>query len=431
MADLNLITYTGSLVTPQHDALMNNAELVANGMFYGGEITAKDSTTLHITQGIGHVYGREFEITTQDIAVGLAPSGELLGRVYIHIDLSNTSNPAQLLVVTGSELPDLEDNPDININNGSSDMELCTFIVNTTTIGGIVETVNRNLSVHDLTRINGALHIDEEKQRHLVISGTDEDYAVIDLHDENEEYQTGLRLAKNEIGNTYLVSDSRHLYIGTDRTDNTKQDGTSTESVVYMRTDKNAQKDVIRAYGGNNDGIGVMICGGGTTIIGAGESAYQIRNNNIENSADGGVEALILAADTEVNIFSNCNDINNRQRMVLNTNGNLWIPDNLVFNRNNSAIYLKEYLKDMIIARDFSISNVSVTKDSGKTVSIPMTIPNGYKYVCVVEVITTGFVAHTAYQSRSGNNLSVYLHGLANGSGTVRATVLFIRNVLG
>lgn len=141
MANINLITYSGSLVTPQCDALMNDAELSNNGMFFGGEVSASSADTLEISHGFGVIYGREFEIMAQSITVQLATSGTLLGRVYINLDLNNQSQPIDLLYVTGASLPELVDNPNINQSSGSTQMEIATFTVDTSSVSNVVNTV--------------------------------------------------------------------------------------------------------------------------------------------------------------------------------------------------------------------------------------------------------------------------------------------------
>jgi hypothetical protein len=89
---------------------------------------------------MGVVYGREFEIVDSDIPVSLSSSGTLLGQLYVHIDLANTSEPAQLLADTGNSLTPLVDDPTINITTGSTDYQLATFNVSTATISDLVTT---------------------------------------------------------------------------------------------------------------------------------------------------------------------------------------------------------------------------------------------------------------------------------------------------
>lgn len=131
--EISLVTYNESLVTPKHDAVIHDMA-VENGILYGCKITVKDATTLHMTAGMGIVYGRQFELYESDITVPLADTA-ISGRLYVHVDLGNVDEPVQLLVETGASLGNLVDNPNINVENSATDMELATFEVTTETIG--------------------------------------------------------------------------------------------------------------------------------------------------------------------------------------------------------------------------------------------------------------------------------------------------------
>lgn len=140
MATIDLITYDQKMVTPKDDALIHQFG-ISNGVLYGCDVTLADSNTLHITGGQGVIYGRQWEITEGDITVALPASGSLKGRLYVKIDLSNTTNPIELLVQTDVTLPDLTDDDQINVNNSVSELELYTFDVSSLTISNLVKTV--------------------------------------------------------------------------------------------------------------------------------------------------------------------------------------------------------------------------------------------------------------------------------------------------
>lgn len=156
--EIKLVTYANSEVTPQNDAVLTNLEIASNGVIFGCNVTIKNASTLHINAGMGVVYGREFEIVDSDIPVSLSSSGTLLGQLYVHIDLANTSEPAQLLVDTGNSLTPLVDDPTINITTGSTDYQLATFTVDTSTLANLTETfsiVQNPTSVIGNTDISG------------------------------------------------------------------------------------------------------------------------------------------------------------------------------------------------------------------------------------------------------------------------------------
>lgn len=137
MNNISLVTFAAQTVTPQDDALVYESALGAGGIIYGGEVTAKNANTLHMNAGHGVICGRKFTIFDSDIPVTLSSSGDLLGRLYIHLDLSNASDPIEVLVETGQTLSPLVQDEDVNIVNGIYDMNIASFNVSTSAISGL------------------------------------------------------------------------------------------------------------------------------------------------------------------------------------------------------------------------------------------------------------------------------------------------------
>ena len=127
-------------VTPQNDALIYQCAVPMNGLFSGGTVTLSSANVLHVAAGFGIIGGRFFEILESDIAVQLSTSGTLLGRLYVHLSLTNADDPITIETYTGASLPALEGDPNLNITNGNFDLELCTFNINELTISDIVMT---------------------------------------------------------------------------------------------------------------------------------------------------------------------------------------------------------------------------------------------------------------------------------------------------
>lgn len=139
MADnIKLVTYAGSTVTPQDDALVYESAISQSGIIYGAEITLKNVNTLHINAGHGIVCGRKFTIVDSDIAVQLTTGATSRGRLYLHLDLSNTTNPLQILTEIGSTLTDPIQQEDVNINNGVYEFNLVTFDVDAQAVSNVV-----------------------------------------------------------------------------------------------------------------------------------------------------------------------------------------------------------------------------------------------------------------------------------------------------
>ena len=136
---INLVTYANQTVTPTNDAIIYEKAIDQNGIFYGCNVTVS-SNNVNITGGYGIICGREFTIQSESIAVTLAPSGTLLGRLYVRLDLADADNPIQLLTATGNSLPALEQDADVNFTNGAYEMELATFTVGVSALSDVVET---------------------------------------------------------------------------------------------------------------------------------------------------------------------------------------------------------------------------------------------------------------------------------------------------
>ena len=149
---ISLVTFAGQTVTPQDDALIYEAALLGSGLIYGGTVTLASANTLHIAAGHGALGGRKFTIEETDIPVALTPSGTLLGRVYIHMDLGDVDEPIAFMVETAESLTPCVQDPDINIVNGVYEINLATFDVDTSTISNldnvapVIESLNNALT---------------------------------------------------------------------------------------------------------------------------------------------------------------------------------------------------------------------------------------------------------------------------------------------
>ena len=136
---IQLVTYASQTVTPTNDAIIYERAIDQNGIFYGCNVTVT-SNNVNITGGYGIICGREFVIQSESIAVTLAPSGTLAGRLYVRLDLADADNPIQLLTATGNTLPALTQDADVNYTNGTYEMELATFDVGVSSLSNCVET---------------------------------------------------------------------------------------------------------------------------------------------------------------------------------------------------------------------------------------------------------------------------------------------------
>lgn len=180
--EISLVTASGRTVTPKDDGIIYEVFSPGDGIIYGGAVTIKDSSTLHITAGHGIVCGRKFTIDDSDIPVALSGSGSLLGRLYIHLDLADAADPITLLVETGATLTPVVQDADVNINNGVYEINIATFDVDTVTISNLATIAPIVKSITDLltgtiTAGNTSLTLTDDRIR---------SDSIIDIYFENK-----------------------------------------------------------------------------------------------------------------------------------------------------------------------------------------------------------------------------------------------------
>ena len=130
-----LKTFKGGNVTPQDDAIIHQTVFPGAGVFKGCEVEVARSNVLHVSQGFGMIQGRFFEMYETEVSVQLEETeGTKQGRLYLHMDLSNTDEPLQVLTEAGEELSQLSSDNNVNYNNTTYDLELATFTVTSTEV---------------------------------------------------------------------------------------------------------------------------------------------------------------------------------------------------------------------------------------------------------------------------------------------------------
>lgn len=201
---IQLVTYANQTVTPTNDAIIYEKAIDQNGIFYGCNVTVT-SNNVNITGGYGIICGREFVISSESIAVTLAPSGTLDGRLYVRLDLADADAPIQLLTATGNTLPPLEQDSDVNYTNGTYEMELATFTVGVSALSDVVETFDTIIGTKDFFKIRTA-----------TITSTTSSYGAIDVHSVVENTSAILYAyctSSNYIVTPFLYKDSQNNWL--------------------------------------------------------------------------------------------------------------------------------------------------------------------------------------------------------------------------
>ena len=151
--EIKLITFADSEVSATDDAYVYETATGDGGVINGCAVTIKNASQLHITGGNGILCGRKFTVYDSDINVTLSSSGTLLGRLYIHMDLSNASTPIQLMVETGASLTPVVQDNDVNATNGIFEVNLATFNVSTSTISDLADVAPKASPINVLSTV--------------------------------------------------------------------------------------------------------------------------------------------------------------------------------------------------------------------------------------------------------------------------------------
>lgn len=127
---ITLYQVDGGLVPPVADArLYEMLSGSAVGIVQGCEITSLGGNQLQITSGWGVCLGRVFQIEQETINATVSTSGEVSGRLFIAIDVSNSEAPIVFQTQAQSPLPPLTQE-DINGSGTIYQIELARYTIN-------------------------------------------------------------------------------------------------------------------------------------------------------------------------------------------------------------------------------------------------------------------------------------------------------------
>lgn len=147
---INILTYYGKEIRAQIDAILYN-KLTTDGAIYGIDVTKAqtDANVITVAGGYGIIQGRIFEIDEEQIVVPLATTTGTNGQLIIHMDLSNTETPIEILVDT--TMRELTQERNVNITNGIYEIQLATFTVDTQAVSDVVRTVETATGAGDVS----------------------------------------------------------------------------------------------------------------------------------------------------------------------------------------------------------------------------------------------------------------------------------------
>ena len=128
------------------------------------------SKKIHVGAAIGFIKGTEVIIEAEDIAVNLSDSGTKNGRLKIVMDLADTETPIKFESEVAASFPALEQDANINYDNGRYEVVFATYKTTETTISSVtlvmptmqsvkakIQGINQSLNNSKKTYINLAL----------------------------------------------------------------------------------------------------------------------------------------------------------------------------------------------------------------------------------------------------------------------------------
>lgn len=173
---ISMKRYNDTIITPKDDRILFDQIFDDYGLIYGGSATMAASNKIHVGAARGFIKGTEVIIEAEDIAVNLSDSGTKNGRLKIVMDLADTETPIKFESEVAASFPALEQDANINYDNGRYEVVFATYKTTETTISSVTLVMPTMQSVkakiqginQSLTNIN--IYVGKDKKLHFVDS---------------------------------------------------------------------------------------------------------------------------------------------------------------------------------------------------------------------------------------------------------------------
>lgn len=134
---ISMKRYNDTIITPKDDRILFDQIFDDYGLIYGGSATMASSNKIHVGAARGFIKGTEVIIEAEDIAVNLSDSGTKNGRLKIVMDLADTDTPIKFESEVAASFPALEQDANINYDNGRYEVVFATYKATETTISSV------------------------------------------------------------------------------------------------------------------------------------------------------------------------------------------------------------------------------------------------------------------------------------------------------
>lgn len=176
---ISMKRYNDTIITPKDDRILFDQIFDDYGLIYGGSATMAASNKIHVGAARGFIKGTEVIVEAEDIAVNLSDSGTKNGRLKIVMDLADTETPIKFESEVAASFPALEQDANINYDNGRYEVVFATYKATETTISSVALVMPTMQSVK--AKIQGINQSLTDKMTFYVLSSstdTRDDYSV-------------------------------------------------------------------------------------------------------------------------------------------------------------------------------------------------------------------------------------------------------------
>lgn len=258
---ISMKRYNDTIITPKDDRILFDQIFDDYGLIYGGSATMAASNKIHVGAARGFIKGTEVIVEAEDIAVNLSDSGTKNGRLKIVMDLADTETPIKFESEVAASFPALEQDANINYDNGRYEVVFATYKATETTISSVALVMPTMQSVKaKIQGINQSLtNVNNSKKTYLrlILPNIAADAkAVCDYI--NKNYLMG-QLSPATTVDFDVVASNADCFSGTLSTDTTTlSPGRTVWGIVQQRTSSAENSTLYKYFGSGTGGAGTV-----------------------------------------------------------------------------------------------------------------------------------------------------------------------------
>lgn len=255
---ISMKRYNDTIITPKDDRILFDQIFDDYGLIYGGSATMAASNKIHVGAARGFIKGTEVIVEAEDIAVNLSDSGTKNGRLKIVMDLADTETPIKFESEVAASFPALEQDANINYDNGRYEVVFATYKATETTISSVALVMPTMQSVKaKIQGINQSLNNSKKTYINLALPNVTADAkAVCDYI--NKNYLLG-QLSPATTVDFDVVASNADWFSGTLSTDTTTlSPGRTVWGIVQQRTSSAENSTLYKYFGSGTGGAGTV-----------------------------------------------------------------------------------------------------------------------------------------------------------------------------